>query len=124
LKISRKEDSLVYWAYQGLNGLSRIGHAVSSLKDVRVVSAHFLNGVAPVKRHEIIEAINEWLSIPITDPYCPECCEKPDHKGRASRVQLDITEHNYHGCGVDLAECPRCEVMFQISYKIDEIERF
>jgi rubredoxin len=123
LKISHKEEDLVYWSYEGLNGLSRVVYVGLSLKDCRATSAHFLNGVLPTNPAEIIGAVDDWLSIP-NDAYCPECCEKPDHKGRAKRVQLDITEFNYHGIGIDLAECPECGEVFQISYKIDEIERF
>jgi len=36
---------------------------------------------------------------------------------------LEIVEHNYSGCGEDMANCPKCGHGFAISYRIDKITR-
>ena len=55
--------------------------------------------------------------------YCPNCPARHHHtKHYRTGVALDITEYNYHGCGVDIATCPQCEKDFQVSYKVDEIK--
>ena len=38
-------------------------------------------------------------------------------------VRLELVEDNYSGCGVDIASCPECKNIFQISYKVDEITK-
>lgn len=52
--------------------------------------------------------------------YCPKCPTRIV-RGQTVGVQLVLDEHNYSGCGVDMAECPQCGKCFQISYKVDEI---
>ena len=38
---------------------------------------------------------------------------------------LHLTESNYSGCGVDMVECAnkKCGHAFQVSYRIDRIDR-
>lgn len=58
-----------------------------------------------------------------TIPVCPECPPDVRRSGRVARPRLNISDTNYHGCGVDIATCPDCGKTFTISYKIDKIER-
>jgi hypothetical protein len=51
--------------------------------------------------------------------YCPSCPK--DSKGRGQ--DLKLTEANYSGCAVDMANCCECGKGYQISYKIDKIKR-
>lgn len=52
-------------------------------------------------------------------PVCPTVYNKK-HKP-TDATKLELIESNYSGCGVDIAECPQCKKVFQISYKVDEI---
>lgn len=55
--------------------------------------------------------------------FCPDC--EPifnKRKIQIGQVLVEI-ERNYSGCGVDIYDCPVCKHCFQISYKIDKIER-
>ena len=55
--------------------------------------------------------------------YCL-CCPKWINKnGKEKGQELEITETNYSGCGVDIWSCPECGRGFQISYKVDKITR-
>ena len=36
-------------------------------------------------------------------------------------MPLELVRDNYSGTGVDIARCPTCKRLFQISYKVDEI---
>jgi hypothetical protein len=56
-------------------------------------------------------------------PDCPVCPIVLNRRGnKINYAQLILIESNYSGCGVDIAECPNCKKVFQISYKIDEIQ--
>ena len=63
----------------------------------------------------------------MNDIYCPKCEKqyksimKNMKVSKVKTFRLIISEKNYHGCGVDIADCPVCEREFQISYKVDKI---
>lgn len=54
---------------------------------------------------------------------CPACTEEYGRKSaRQTRaVPLKLIEHNYSGCGVDMAYCPKCGKGYCVSYKVDKI---
>ena len=52
---------------------------------------------------------------------CPVCPKRKTKRGSFG-VQLELVEHNYSGCGVDIASCPNCQRVFEISYKVDKIK--
>lgn len=64
---------------------------------------------------------------------CPDCPQMevrlpkdapPEKQGVILRGSiLEEVEHNYSGCGVDHYQCPTCEALFSVSYKIDEITK-
>ncbi len=57
-----------------------------------------------------------------TGPHrCPVCPPDLNKKGRRIDPPLELLTSNYSGCGVDIARCPACERVFQISYKVDQI---
>lgn len=56
-------------------------------------------------------------------PWCPECKPVFNRQNRRVGQVLTCVESNYHGCGVDMANCEKCGKGFQISFKIDKIER-
>jgi hypothetical protein len=35
---------------------------------------------------------------------------------------LECIESNYHGCCVDVGECPKCGKIFNVSFKVDTVE--
>lgn len=60
--------------------------------------------------------------------YCPDC--KPVYtKGEGAKFrrrcngQLQLSEGNYSGTGVDMVYCPDCGHGFSISYKVAAIDR-
>ena len=56
--------------------------------------------------------------------FCP-VCEPIYHRKIKDKIVgpiLECIETNYHGCGVDHAECPKCKKFFSVSYKVDTIE--
>lgn len=58
--------------------------------------------------------------------FCPDC--KIDYRITKFGVKrfgsiLELIERNYSGCSVDIYECPKCKHCFQVSYKVDKIER-
>ncbi len=55
--------------------------------------------------------------------YCPDCPPTLNRKGRRIDRQLDLIESNYSGCGVDMASCPTCGKVWQISYKVAKMVR-
>jgi len=54
---------------------------------------------------------------------CPSCKPHKNKKGKIIGPNLTLSESNYSGYGVDMANCPECGKGFQISFKIDKIER-
>lgn len=50
---------------------------------------------------------------------CPTCIEGPPRRPR--EIRLILIEHNYSGCGVDMAYCPKCGRGYCISYKVDQV---
>lgn len=55
--------------------------------------------------------------------YCPVCEPRYVNRGRdRCGVHLQVTVSNYSGCSVDIAECPECQRLFQVSYKVDAIQ--
>lgn len=64
---------------------------------------------------------------------CPECPQvevrvpksaPPEQQRVVMRgSNLMEVEQNYSGCGVDHYQCPTCEALFSVSYKIDEITK-
>lgn len=55
-------------------------------------------------------------------PVCPPTFRHPKNKEPVrTGVRLELSESNYSGCGVDIAQCPECKKYFQISYKVDKI---
>lgn len=58
---------------------------------------------------------------------CPDCPQfkKVDRNGNQITVGscLELVEHNYSGCGVDHFQCPKCDSMFEVSYKIAEVKK-
>jgi len=67
---------------------------------------------------------NERILCPSCPRYTKEINRSKGQKETVTiGVDLDIYITNYSGCGVDIAECPRCGKRFQISYKVDEIEQ-
>lgn len=62
------------------------------------------------------------MSFESTGPhYCPVCPPVKNKHRRRIDQPLELMTQNYSGCGVDMAQCPRCERIFQISYKVDQI---
>lgn len=55
--------------------------------------------------------------------YCPVCPLTMGGKKKDRRIDppLVLEVSNYSGCGVDMAKCPTCERIFQISYKVDTV---
>lgn len=51
---------------------------------------------------------------------CPAEYAGKDHDRRYG-VRLVLTESNCSGTGADLADCPRCGRIFQITYRVDKI---
>jgi hypothetical protein len=55
--------------------------------------------------------------------YCPVC--PPVLIGRtlkqSAETQLSLSESDYSGCGVDMANCPKCGRGFCLSYKLYKI---
>jgi len=43
---------------------------------------------------------------------CPDC-----HK------DLEVSETDYSGCGVDMGNCPRCGKGYEISFRVDTVKR-
>lgn len=61
-----------------------------------------------------------------SDGRCPNCtttfsAADPSPKNMRQVPFLEIVEHDYSGYGVDIAECPVCKKLYQISYRIDAI---
>ncbi len=54
-------------------------------------------------------------------PVCPLVMVGKNRDRKSAATQLVLSESNYSGCGVDMANCPVCGRGFQLSYKIDEI---
>lgn len=58
---------------------------------------------------------------------CPDCPQREKIDGRGNRFivgsQLTLSELNYSGCGVDHFYCERCNAMFEVSYKVDQITK-
>lgn len=53
--------------------------------------------------------------------YCPAQVVNRRNGTRRIDAPLKLLTSNYSGCGVDIATCPSCERIFQISYKVDEM---
>ena len=57
-----------------------------------------------------------------SDVKCPVCPTKTyttrGGKVREFRPELECTEQNYSGCGVDIGQCPECKKFFQIAYHV------
>lgn len=61
------------------------------------------------------------------DPYCPKCeplqiRRRSDGKMRIQRTVLRLVENNPHGYDYDLFECPQCQKMFEVYYRVSSIE--
>lgn len=54
---------------------------------------------------------------------CPNCPKIKTKKGGLRGVELELVNDNYSGCGVDICRCPTCNGTFQVSYKIDKIDK-
>lgn len=52
---------------------------------------------------------------------CPNCPKRTNRRGELVGTHLDLVRDNYSGCGVDHYQCPECNELFQVSYKIDQI---
>jgi hypothetical protein len=57
----------------------------------------------------------------LSDIMCPKCEPIKRKNGQIIGVRLEITERNYSGTSIDIADCPNCNRIFSISYKVDEI---
>lgn len=58
-----------------------------------------------------------------SDVICPACADVDDLVGNTRRTpRLRIVEYNY-STKLDIAECPNCGGVFQISYKVDQVTR-
>lgn len=55
--------------------------------------------------------------------WCPECPPVFNKKNKRVGNVLVCSESNYHGLGVDMANCEVCGKGFEVSYKIDKIKR-
>lgn len=55
--------------------------------------------------------------------YCPACPTVVNKRGRTMNEPLRLLESNYSGCGVDMASCPECGKVWEISYKVDRMTR-
>lgn len=57
--------------------------------------------------------------------YCPVCLPLMGLSNPPKRigVVLDCIESNYSGCCVDIAECPQCKNVFEVTYKVDSIKK-
>lgn len=55
--------------------------------------------------------------------YCPDCGLGKNRRGDVIGTDLELTEHNYSGCGVDIMHCPECAHVFEVSFKVDQIKR-
>lgn len=55
--------------------------------------------------------------------YCPKC--PPHYRKRPPHEQdgqlLVVVEQNVGGYDVDHYECPQCQLLFQVTYKVDEV---
>lgn len=49
--------------------------------------------------------------------HCPDCLKA------GKRYKLICAERNYSGYGVDMGNCPQCGHGFEISFKVDSVNR-
>lgn len=55
--------------------------------------------------------------------YCPDCGLGKNRRGDVIGTDLELIEHNYSGCAVDMMHCPECGHAFAVTYKVDKITR-
>lgn len=57
--------------------------------------------------------------------FCPDCPRVMSKRVPLTQVGqvLRVVEQNVQGYDVDHYECPQCEALFQISYKVDEVKK-
>lgn len=53
--------------------------------------------------------------------WCPHCPAVVNRRGERCDVALELVVSDYSGCGVDIADCPRCGRTFQVSYRVDAV---
>lgn len=54
-------------------------------------------------------------------PVCPPVMVGRNRDRKSSETALEISESNYSGCGVDMANCPKCGRGFVVSYMVKAI---
>lgn len=55
--------------------------------------------------------------------YCPDCGLGKNRRGDTIGTDLELSERNYSGCGVDIMHCPECGHVFEVSFKVDQVKR-